>query len=131
MSCDFGPIPFPTPPMQTYYEEQYFSRNSIAGQSRPASVSKPESGNLAPQLIDALEKVAEGQRHEEGDGVEVEQVVVRKPTTHRRGQSLGQRLLSGGLEWWSTLSGDQGNAQKVGHTVELHAFPLCMAVSDL
>lgn len=122
MSCDFGPIPSPPPPLQTYWEGQ-FSRGSTANQSRSAPVTKPEKNNIAPQLYEALEKLAEEQQRQdaekERDYLEVPQRRSdggrKAASTHKRGQSFGQRLLSGSMEWWSKLSEEQQPAavQKV------------------
>lgn len=117
MSCDFGPIPFPTSPLQTYWEEHYFSTDSTANPSRSAPVTKSEKDNIAPRLIDALEKLAEEQQREQENGKvedeEATQTAAQKAAAHRRKQSLGHRLLSGGMELWSQLAGEQGGVQKV------------------
>lgn len=127
MSCDFGPIPSPPPPLQTYFEEQ-FSRASTANPSRSAPVTKPENkDNIAPQLFEALEKLAEEQqrqdeKREREEGMfSQKRVAVRKQTQmHRRNQSFGQRLWSGSLELWSTLAGEQQQQQPAAvHKVSL------------
>lgn len=103
MSCDFGPIPMPTSPLQTYWEEQYFTRSSTADQSRSAPVTKPEKNNIAPELMEALEKLAEQRRRDE----QGEYTPQRKAAdSHRRGSSFGQRL-------WSTITGEQSAPRKV------------------
>lgn len=115
MSCDFGAVPFPTSPLQEYWEAQFESRNTTANPSRSAPVTSPEKDNIAPRLIDALEKLAEERKQTEQDEEEpsVPQAPAKKPPTHRRGQSFGQRLLSGGMDLWSTLAGEPGTVQKV------------------
>lgn len=126
MSCDFGPIPLPTSPLQTYFEEHYFSQTSTANQSRSAPVTKPEKSNIAPELMNALEKLAEERRKEDEDDDKAEQVPqirVRKSATHRRDLSFGQRLLSGGMDLWSSLAGEQG--QGAVQKVRIIFAPLC------
>lgn len=97
MSCDFGPIPIPKSPMETYWEHQFRSGSS----SRSAPVTQPEKKDIAPQLHTALEKLAVDQstnlRKLEPNGA---------PLAHRRGKSIGERLLSEGMEFWGVMKGD-------------------------
>lgn len=112
MSCDFGPIPLPTSPLQSYWEQR-LSHNSTTNPSRSAPVAKPEQkDNIIPQLHEALEKLADEQQRKEGEEQDESErmpplAVRRQRTNHRREQSFGQRLLSGGMEWWSNLGAEQ------------------------
>ena len=124
MSVDFGPIPLPTSPLQTYFEEHFQLRSvdATAFSSRSAPVTSVERGSIAPQLINALKQLAEKQKLNDGDvlreeeGIESERVPESKALIrpdHNRRQSLGQRIVSSGLDFLSTVRRNKAVVQKV------------------
>ena len=109
MSCDFGPIPMPQSPMELYWEERL---NHSARSSMSGSVAQPAKKDIGRQLSGALEKLEqdEGEDTEQHEALSTLRKVERnaRPITHRRGQSLGQRLLSGGLEFLTGFGRETG-----------------------
>ena len=129
MSVDFGPVPMPTSPIQTYFEER-FQRDRLES---PTSVrTEPEEDKpLATRPISKRE----GQLQRESDRLSVvlgaeetkpEASTARVEQTasgHERKLSLGEWLLAGARELVSLLLRDSVGTSKVRRT-SARMFPL-------